>query len=87
MLPENYGHLIKVDENFHFFPPNIFGHSGKSLTLQIFFGQFGNCILPNKFGQIIKNEFFWGYCPQFWVLSDMREREREYVGEQHKKPL
>jgi hypothetical protein len=40
-------------------------------------GQFGNFIVPNKFGQIIKNEFFWGYCPHFWVLTDMRERERE----------
>ncbi len=76
ILPENYGHFTKVDENFHFFSPNIFGHTGKSLTLQNKLGQFGNCILPNKFGQIIKNEFFWGYCPQFWVLSDMRERER-----------
>ncbi len=30
----NFQDLIKVDESFHFFSQNIFGHSGNSLTLQ-----------------------------------------------------
>jgi hypothetical protein len=64
MLPENFGHLIKVYESFHYFFPNIFGHSGKSLPdTPEKLGQFVNCILPSKFGQIIKNKFFWGLLP------------------------
>jgi hypothetical protein len=59
ILPENFrAPDKKVDESFFFFFPNIFGHSGKSLRLPKNLGQFGNCTLPNKFGQIIKNEFF-----------------------------
>jgi hypothetical protein len=45
ILPDNFGHSIKVEEKFHLCL-NIFGHSGK---IKIF-------TLPENLGQIIEAE-------------------------------
>jgi len=63
ILPDNFGHCIKVEENCHLCP-NIFGHSGK---IQIFFA------LPEKNRADYRGREIFCCCSSFWVHSHMKE--------------
>jgi len=56
ILLNNYGHLIDIEDNFHFCP-KILGILKISACFKLL-GQFERK-LPNNFGQIMKVIFFW----------------------------
>jgi len=77
MLPDNFGHVIKVEEAFHFCP-NILLSFGKVLMLKKFQVVLGICMLPYNFWQIIKvSENIVAAHHSMTTLSS----EREYVAE------
>jgi hypothetical protein len=70
ILLNNYGHLIDVEDNFHFCP-KLLGILKIPSCLKRF-GQFEKK-LPNNIGQIMKvNFFFWCHCRSSQVLSHMK---------------
>jgi len=69
ILLNNYGHLIDVEDNFHFCP-KLLGILEISSCFKKF-GQFEKT-LPNNFGQIMKVILFFGHCRPSQVLSHMK---------------
>jgi hypothetical protein len=66
ILLNNYGHLIDVEDNFHFCPKILGILKISSCFKKIW--QFEKH-LPNNFGQIMKVIFFLGHCQSSQVLS------------------
>jgi len=79
MLPDNFGHIIKVEEAFHFCP-NILVAFGKVLMLKKIRAVLGICMLPYNFWQIIKvSKNIVAAHHSMTALSS----EREHVAERH----
>jgi hypothetical protein len=69
ILLNNYGHLIDVEDNFHFYT-KLLGILKISSCFKKY-GQFGKT-LPNNFGQIMKVIFFFHHCRPSQVLSHIK---------------
>jgi hypothetical protein len=68
-LPNNYGHLVNVEDVFHSCP-NILGSLEISSAWN-FLGSLGIFLLDN-FGQIVKAKKWFCGCPPSQVLSHMK---------------
>ncbi len=80
ILPDNFGHPIKVEKKFHLWP-NILHTPGKYMTLWKFWGTLRTCMLPENLGQIIKVDFFLVAALHFWYVGKKNIRNScEYKG-------
>jgi len=74
ILLNNYGHLIDVEDNFHFCPKRL-----GILKISSCFKKFGQFEkqLPNNIGQIMKVNFFLVSLP---IIPGAQSHENQYLG-------